>query len=141
MEQFKDNLETFAKKHQKSIKKDPDFRQHFMQMCASIGVDPMVSSKGTNFQNLLHILDNVSYVLRFQLTIKNLHFIVVRHSIYFYAGFWSVLGLGSFYTQLAVQAVEVVLASAKSTGGIMTLGELHGKLNKSKTKVTEDISW
>ena len=28
------------------LKKDPEFRQHFQEMCASIGVDPLASSKG-----------------------------------------------------------------------------------------------
>lgn len=28
------------------IKKDAEFRQHFQQMCATIGVDPLASSKG-----------------------------------------------------------------------------------------------
>merc|ERR1712133_283857 len=28
------------------IKKDPEFRRHFQEMCSSIGVDPLASSKG-----------------------------------------------------------------------------------------------
>ena len=43
---FRTNLEEFAREHKNDIKKDPEFRQHFQEMCASIGVDPLASSKG-----------------------------------------------------------------------------------------------
>ncbi|KAI8098619.1 EAP30/Vps36 family-domain-containing protein [Halteromyces radiatus] len=46
LETFKQNLEEFAWKHQKDIKKDPMFRSHFQRMCANIGVDPLASNKG-----------------------------------------------------------------------------------------------
>ena len=45
-ETFRTNLEEFAREHKNEIKKDPVFRQHFQEMCASIGVDPLASSKG-----------------------------------------------------------------------------------------------
>lgn len=43
---FKTSLESFAKKHQKEISKNPVLRVHFQKMCATIGVDPLASSKG-----------------------------------------------------------------------------------------------
>lgn len=46
LETFRANLEDFARDHREEIKKDPDFRRHFQEMCASIGVDPLASSKG-----------------------------------------------------------------------------------------------
>jgi len=46
MEKFRANLEEFARNHKQDIKKDPAFRKHFQDMCASIGVDPLASSKG-----------------------------------------------------------------------------------------------
>ncbi|CAL1528739.1 unnamed protein product [Lymnaea stagnalis] len=46
MEMFKSNLEDFAAKHRDDIRKDPEFRLQFQEMCASIGVDPLASSKG-----------------------------------------------------------------------------------------------
>ncbi|XP_059148663.1 vacuolar-sorting protein SNF8-like isoform X2 [Physella acuta] len=46
MEMFKHNLEDFASKHREDIRKDPEFRLQFQEMCASIGVDPLASSKG-----------------------------------------------------------------------------------------------
>ncbi|XP_076465318.1 vacuolar-sorting protein SNF8-like [Babylonia areolata] len=46
MEVFKTNLEEFAAKHKDDIRKDPQFRLQFQEMCASIGVDPLASSKG-----------------------------------------------------------------------------------------------
>jgi len=46
LETFKVNLEAFALEHKDDIKKDPAFRKHFQDMCASIGVDPLASRKG-----------------------------------------------------------------------------------------------
>ncbi|GFO50266.1 vacuolar-sorting protein snf8 [Plakobranchus ocellatus] len=46
MEMFKSNLEDFAAKHRDDIRKDAEFRLQFQEMCASIGVDPLASSKG-----------------------------------------------------------------------------------------------
>lgn len=76
METFRQKLEEFARTHKDEIKKDPEFRKHFQvsismyttahhdiqnlstrlrffhlyliiqEMCASIGVDPLASSKG-----------------------------------------------------------------------------------------------
>ena len=45
-ETFKSKLEDFAQQHKNEIRKDPEFRRHFQDMCASIGVDPLASSKG-----------------------------------------------------------------------------------------------
>lgn len=41
MEVFKTNLQEFAHKHRKDIRKDPTFRTHFQRMCTNIGVDPL----------------------------------------------------------------------------------------------------
>ena len=46
LETFRDKLEVFAAEHKQEIRKDPAFRKHFQDMCASIGVDPLASSKG-----------------------------------------------------------------------------------------------
>lgn len=46
MEKFRENLEDFAAKHKNEIKKNPQFRKQFQEMCASIGVDPLASGKG-----------------------------------------------------------------------------------------------
>ncbi|KAJ3145753.1 ESCRT-II subunit protein snf8 [Geranomyces michiganensis] len=43
---FKTNLEDFARKYRKDIKRDPKFRMHFQRMCTNIGVDPLASNKG-----------------------------------------------------------------------------------------------
>lgn len=43
---FKRNLEEFAVRHKREIQRDPAFRASFHSMCASIGVDPLVSRKG-----------------------------------------------------------------------------------------------
>jgi ESCRT-II complex subunit VPS22 len=44
IEQFRANLEQFALKHKKEIRRDGDFRRRFQEMCAYIGVDPLQSS-------------------------------------------------------------------------------------------------
>ena len=38
---FKSSLEEFAIKHKNDIRKNAEFRNHFQQMCARIGVDPL----------------------------------------------------------------------------------------------------
>ncbi|KAI9478224.1 MAG: EAP30/Vps36 family-domain-containing protein [Benjaminiella poitrasii] len=46
MDVFKTNLQEFAHKHRKDIRKDPLFRSRFQRMCTNIGVDPLASNKG-----------------------------------------------------------------------------------------------
>lgn len=46
LETFKDHLEDFTSKHKDEIRKNPEFRAKFQEMCASVGVDPLASSKG-----------------------------------------------------------------------------------------------
>ena len=42
------------------------------------------------------------------------------------------LGFGDFYYELAVQIVEVCMATSHKTGGLMELGELRRRLIKSR---------
>ncbi|GFH29858.1 vacuolar protein sorting-associated protein, partial [Haematococcus lacustris] len=46
MSLFKSKLEEFARKHKADIRRDPELRARFHQMCANIGVDPLASNKG-----------------------------------------------------------------------------------------------
>lgn len=46
VEKLEIKLTDFAKKHAKEIQNDPAFRQRFLQMCAPLGVDPLLSKKG-----------------------------------------------------------------------------------------------
>lgn len=46
LDAFKLKLEEFATKHRSEIRKNPGFRRHFQEMCASAGVDPLASGKG-----------------------------------------------------------------------------------------------
>jgi ESCRT-II complex subunit VPS22 len=46
LEIFRVKLQEFATRHKNEIRKDPEFRRQFQEMCASIGVDPLASSKG-----------------------------------------------------------------------------------------------
>lgn len=94
LEVFRLNLEEFAAKHKNEIRKNPQFRIQFQEMCASIGVDPLASGKG----------------------------------------FWSVLGIGDFYYELAVQIVEVCLATNYKNGGLIGLDELRTRLIRARGK-------
>jgi hypothetical protein len=51
--------------------------------------------------------------------------------------------MGTFYYEIAVQAVEVVLATAHLNGGVMTLGELHRRLSKNRSTALKqtEVSW
>ncbi|KAF2348990.1 EAP30 [Trinorchestia longiramus] len=53
MEKFRTNLEDYAAKHKNEIRKNPQFRRQFQEMCASIGVDPLASGRGESFN--LHL--------------------------------------------------------------------------------------
>lgn len=55
LEVFRVNLEEFASKHKKEIRKNALFRRQFQDMCAAIGVDPLASGKG--FWSVLGIGD------------------------------------------------------------------------------------
>ena len=46
MKIFQKKLEHFAKQHKSELKKDPDFRAQFNDMCVQIGVDPLQSRNG-----------------------------------------------------------------------------------------------
>ena len=41
LDTFRSSLEDFASKHKSDIRKNAEFRGHFQQMCARIGVDPL----------------------------------------------------------------------------------------------------
>ena len=41
LDTFRKHLEIFASKHKNDIRKNGEFRGHFQQMCARIGVDPL----------------------------------------------------------------------------------------------------
>jgi ESCRT-II complex subunit VPS22 len=52
---------------------------------------------------------------------------------FMFLGFWTeLLGMGNFYYEIAVQSVEIVLATTHLHGGVMTLGELQRRLNTSR---------
>ena len=44
--EFRAKLEAFAVAHKDDIRSDPSFRSAFHTMCATVGVDPLASSKG-----------------------------------------------------------------------------------------------
>ena len=64
MEVFRGNLQEFAIKHKKDIRKDPNFRRAFQTMCANVGVDPLHSS--TNFWTKMLGVGDIYYELAIQ---------------------------------------------------------------------------
>ena len=52
-------------------------------------------------------------------------------------GFWSVLGIGDFYYELAVQIVEVCMATNYKTGGLISLDELRNRLVQARGRRKE----
>lgn len=65
MGEFRANLEKFASKYKKDIKKNSEFRRHFQQMCAVSGVDPLRSSN--NFWAKLLGVGDYYYELAIQI--------------------------------------------------------------------------
>lgn len=57
-------------------------------------------------------------------------------------GFWSVLGIGDFYYELAVQIVEVCMATNEKNGGLISLDELRIRLvqARGRRKEHQDIT-
>lgn len=45
---LEEKLTLFAQKHKNEIQKDPAFRAQFLQLCAPLGVDPLVSDKASS---------------------------------------------------------------------------------------------
>ena len=41
VDSFRSNLEEFAGQHREEIRRNPQFRSQFQEMCAAIGVDPL----------------------------------------------------------------------------------------------------
>ena len=62
-ENFQSNLESFAKANKTKINKDAESREKFNQLCAKLGVNPVLSRKGLfsdfgfgNFYNELAVV-------------------------------------------------------------------------------------
>lgn len=101
IERFEANLRAFATQHKESIQRDANFRAHFHQMCAAVGVDPLTSRKGL----------------------------------------WSeLLGVGDYYYELAVRAIEACVATRPLNGGIIALDELVRILRRKRSAYVDDVS-
>jgi len=68
------------------------------------------------------------------------------HGILFQlSGFWSeMLGMGTFYYDVAIQSIEIILASPIN-GGVMSLGVLQQRLSRSRSQNASlkdaSVSW
>ncbi len=51
LDTFRNSLEQFASKHKSDIRKNAEFRGHFQQMCARIGVDPLACESSKGYMN------------------------------------------------------------------------------------------
>jgi len=105
VEKLESKLSEFAIRYQDEIQNDSVFRQRFLEMCAPIGVDPLVAS--TTSTGSRHG--------------KNALAKVFGH-------------LGDDYHELAVKVAEVCLASRSRNGGIMSIKEVQHALSKRQTR-------
>ncbi len=66
LDTFRKQLEQFASKHKSEIRKDAEFRGHFQQMCARIGVDPLAcelqTTTNTPHGNWTAITPNTAHI-------------------------------------------------------------------------------
>lgn len=89
-------------------------------MCATVGVDPLAC--------------------------KNFGFLSFGWILFWFSaskGFWSkVLGVGDFYYELAVQIIEVCVATSEQNGGLISLDELLLRVRKArgKSRNAQDVS-
>ena len=75
LEAFQGNLEDFAAKHKDEIRRNPQFRVQFQEMCASIGVDPLACKCEFNcisYLNQLFAVDSVQFFLYVSFSHSNL---------------------------------------------------------------------
>jgi ESCRT-II complex subunit VPS22 len=125
---FKAKLEEFALKHKSDIRKDPQFRARFHQMCANIGVDPLASNKASSCAQSWTSL--WVWVAARASVLNNSAQLVLS----LVQGIWTkALGLGDFYYELGVQvcmctrAARVLKAAlaAKAAVAIAAVAGLH----------------
>jgi ESCRT-II complex subunit VPS22 len=56
-------------------------------------------------------------------------------------GFWAqLLGVGDFYYELAVQAIDVCISTRTQNGGLIAMEDLLGRVQKRRGKHSQDIS-
>lgn len=139
LEAFTIHLEDFASNHRSEIRKNPQFRRHFQEMCASVGVDPLACEP--------------PFVQCHASRTVLANFCAFAAS----KGFWAEkLGVGDFYYELGVQIIEVCMASSHTNGGslsapphfhgdrtdvcvgIMSLEEIKQRLDRSRHKTRRD---
>ena len=60
LDTFRKQLEAFATKHKSEIRKNAEFRGHFQQMCARIGVDPL-ACETSYLAHKSHVMNYVIY--------------------------------------------------------------------------------
>lgn len=96
---FTARLEEFAQRYREEIRRNPQFRRQFQEMCASVGVDPLACTSILAFA-----ATNCAQCCCYAAS----------------KGFWaSKLGVGDFYYELAVQIIEVCLSTSHINGGAM----------------------
>jgi ESCRT-II complex subunit VPS22 len=108
LETFRSHLEAFARKHRDAIRKDPKFRAHFQTMCDRLGVDPLACR----------------YPIIYDIHLVTYHGYWIANK-----GFWAdIFGVGDFYYELAVQAIEASMKSREADGGLVALDELKRRV-------------
>jgi ESCRT-II complex subunit VPS22 len=120
MDVFKTNLQEFAQKHRKDIRKNPTFRAHFQHMCTKIGVDPLACT-----YMILDICDS---------NLVAFFFFFIKAN----KGFWAdLLGVGDFYYELGIQIIEACITSRTSDGGLTELNEVMRRVQTMRGASTK----
>jgi ESCRT-II complex subunit VPS22 len=60
---FTTKLEEFAQRHRDEIRRNPQFRRHFQDMCASVGVDPLACRRARTHMLLLTSMYSIEGLL------------------------------------------------------------------------------
>uniref|UniRef100_A0A673USX2 Vacuolar-sorting protein SNF8 n=1 Tax=Suricata suricatta TaxID=37032 RepID=A0A673USX2_SURSU len=131
LDMFKTNLEEFASKHKQEIRKNPEFRVQFQDMCATIGVDPLASGKG--FWSEMLGVGDFYYELGVQIIEVCL---ALKHRN---GGQWDLEKLLGLQKCLSLFR-QSNLWQETTARGLITLEELHQQVLKGRGKFAQDVS-
>lgn len=93
-------------------------------MCSNIGVDPLLSKSQINIV--------LSILVLCLMIINSIKFLASK-------GFWmEKLGVGDFYYEVAIQVIEICLATSDENGGLITLNEIRTKLLKTRSRTKKE---
>lgn len=118
-ETFQQALAAFSQSHAAEIRADPRFRREFADLCAAIGIDPLLSS--TAAATAAAAAGGASASAR-------------RGGRHRAKALTEALGIADIYNELAVQVVEQCRRTRATDGGIVAVADLTDKLNARRAR-------